>query len=126
VTAELEGFSTIEYPRVVVTNGRNTQMEITLSSAFEDVITITEESPLPDERRIDTGAKVTQTELEKIPTAKESNALFREEVEGLQQGLVGGVKPLPVSIPESGKALAFSAVLPPPRVTVELDVKAKR
>jgi hypothetical protein len=51
--------------------------------------------------------------------------LFRREVEGLQQGLVGGVKPLPVSIPESGKALAFSAVLPPSRVTVELDVKAK-
>lgn len=126
VTAELEGFSTIEYPRVVVTNGRNTQMEITLSSAFEDAVTVTGESPLVDERRIDTGASVTQIELEKIPTAKELNALFRQEVEGLQQGLVGGVKPLPVSIPESGKALAFSAVLPPPRVTVELDVKAKR
>jgi hypothetical protein len=59
--------------------------------------------------------------------ALDSNAaLFKQEVEGLQQGLVGGVKPLPVSIPESGKALAFSGVLPPSHVTLELDVKAKR
>lgn len=96
------------------------------SQYAEDAVTVTGESPLLDERRTDTGATVSQTELEKIPTAKESNALFRQEVEGLQQGLVGGVKPLPVSIPESGKALAFSAVLPPSRVTVELDVKTKR
>ncbi|HYU35555.1 MAG TPA: hypothetical protein VEW48_25655 [Thermoanaerobaculia bacterium] len=57
---------------------------------------------------------------------KENAALYKQEVEGLQQGLVGGVKPLPVSIPESGKALAFSGVLPPSHVAVELDVKAKR
>jgi hypothetical protein len=56
---------------------------------------------------------------------KASGALFREEAQGLQQGMVGGVKPLPVSIPESGKALAFSGILPPMKVTVELDVKAK-
>ena len=49
---------------------------------------------------------------------RKNAALFREEVEGLQQGLVGGVKPLRVSIPESGKVLGFSGVLPPPRVTV--------
>ncbi len=60
-----------------------------------------------------------------VAVSQANTALFREEVAGLQQGLVGGVKPLPVSIPESGKALAFSGVLPPSRVTVELDVKAK-
>ena len=54
-----------------------------------------------------------------------NSAIYRKEVEGLQQGLVGGVKPLGVSIPESGKALAFAGVLPPSRITVELDVKAK-
>jgi hypothetical protein len=126
VIVELEGFSTVEYPRVLLTNGRNTSLEITLSAATEDVITVTAETPLVDERRIDTGASVSQTELERIPAARDANALFREEVEGLQQGLVGGVKPLQVSIPESGKALVFSGVLPPPRVTVELDVKARR
>lgn len=126
VTAELEGFSSVDYPNVVLNNGRNTNMEMTLAAAVEDVITVTAESPLRDRRRIDTGASVSQTELEKIQAARDASALFREEVVGLQQGLVGGVKPLPVSIPESGKALVFSGVLPPPRVLVELDVKAKR
>jgi hypothetical protein len=36
----------------------------------EDRITVTAESPLPDERRISTGATVNQAELEKIPTVK--------------------------------------------------------
>jgi hypothetical protein len=38
----------------------------------EDRITVTAESPLLDERRVSTGATVSQTELEKIPTAKEA------------------------------------------------------
>jgi len=50
---------------------------------------------------------------------------FKKEITGLQQGLVGGVKPLPITIPESGKALVLSGVLPPAHVTVELDVKGK-
>jgi len=127
VKAELEGFSTVEYPNTVLTNGRNTVLEATLSASVDDVITVTGESPLFDERRISTGATVSQAELEKIPTARDAFAtLFRQEVEGLQQGLVGGVKPLPVSIPETGKALAFSGVLPPSRITLELEVKGKK
>jgi hypothetical protein len=39
---------------------------------------------------------------------------------------VGGVRPLPVAIPESGKLLFLTGVLPPPRVAVELEVKSKR
>jgi hypothetical protein len=31
-----------------------------------------------------------------------------------------------MSIPDNGKVLAFSGVLPPPEVTVELDVRAKK
>jgi hypothetical protein len=122
---ELEGFAAIEYPAVALTNGRNTVVEATLPSAVEDLVTVTAESLLLDERRIATGATVSQTELEKVPAARDNAALFRQEVEGLQQGLVGGVKPLPVSIPETGKALAFSGVLPPSRITLELEVKGK-
>ncbi len=59
--AELEGFSTIEYPNIVINVGRNTTIEVTLSSAVEDVITVTAESPLLDERRISTGNTVSQT-----------------------------------------------------------------
>ena len=75
--AELEGFSTVEYPNVTVNIGRNTTIEVTLASAVEDVITVTAESPLLDERRISTGATVSQTELEKIPTARDPWAILQ-------------------------------------------------
>ena len=44
---------------------------------MEDVITVTAESPLLDERRISTGCTVSQTELEKIPTARDSYAVLQ-------------------------------------------------
>ena len=141
--AELEGFSTAEYHNLVVRGGSAT-VEMTLSAAsVEDTITVTAESPMLDERRtgrtetiplndrpragsldltrkrrLETGATASQTELEKVPTA----AILNE----LKQGLVGGVRPLPVAIPESGKALYLTGVLPPAQVSVKLDVKAKR
>ncbi len=88
----------------------------------EDVITVTAESPLLDERRISTGATVTQAELEKIPTSRDP---WKVLAHGLQQGLVGGVKPLPITIPEAGKVLFLTGVLPPAKVGVEIEVKAK-
>jgi hypothetical protein len=78
VEAQLEGFSTIEYPNVVINVGRNTTIEITLSSAVEDVITVTAESPLLDERKISTGATVSAVELEKIPTARDPWAVLQQ------------------------------------------------
>jgi hypothetical protein len=53
-------------------------------------------------------------------------ANYFKQVDQLQQGLVGGVKPLPITIPESGKSLVLSGVLPPERVSVVIDVKAKK
>jgi len=75
--AELEGFSTIDYPNITINVGRNTSIEVKLSPAVEDVITVTAESPLLDERRISTGATVSQTELEKIPTARDPWAILQ-------------------------------------------------
>ncbi|MFL6258907.1 MAG: carboxypeptidase regulatory-like domain-containing protein [Thermoanaerobaculia bacterium] len=75
--AELEGFSTIDYPNIVINVGRNTTIEVKLSPAVEDVITVTAESPLLDERRISTGATVSQTELEKIPTSRDPWAILQ-------------------------------------------------
>jgi Ca-activated chloride channel family protein len=45
-------------------------------AAMEDVITVTAESPLLDERRISAGATVTETELERIPTARDPWAVL--------------------------------------------------
>jgi hypothetical protein len=75
--SELEGFSTIDYPNIVINVGRNTTIEVKLSPAVEDVITVTAESPLLDERRISTGATVSQTELEKIPTSRDPWAILQ-------------------------------------------------
>ncbi len=90
-------------------------------------------SPLVDQRRVSTGATVSAEELKKIPTKKDEadqegkqKALFAKEAQGLQQGLVGGVKPLSIAIPESGKVLYLTGVLPPAKVGVELEVKGKR
>lgn len=142
--AQLEGFASVEYPNVVVSGGAVT-VEISMNAAVEDVITVTAESPLLDERR--TGRTETiplndrpaagsldftrkkkpatpsaPAELENIPTARDPWTILNE----LKQGLVGGVRPLPVAIPESGKALYLTGVLPPAQVSVKLDVKAKR
>jgi hypothetical protein len=71
IKAELQGFSPVEYPHIVINVGRNTNIELTMNSAVEDVITVTSESPLLDEKAIRTGATVSQTELQKIPTARD-------------------------------------------------------
>lgn len=46
--AELEGFSTLDYPNFVISVGRNTSFEVTLAPAIEDVI-IPGETPEPVE-----------------------------------------------------------------------------
>jgi len=69
--ATLDGFSPIVYPNIVINVGRNTSLELTMSAAVQETITITAESPLLDSRKITTGATVSQTELEKIPTARD-------------------------------------------------------
>jgi hypothetical protein len=78
VKAELEGFSTVDYPNITIAVGRNTSIEITLTPAVEEVITVTSESPLLDERKISTGTTVTQTELEKIPTARDPWVILQQ------------------------------------------------
>ncbi|MEP7012615.1 MAG: TonB-dependent receptor [Acidobacteriota bacterium] len=75
--AQLEGFSTLNYPNVVINVGRNTSLELTLSAAVEDVITVTAETPLLDQKRISTGNTVSSTELEKIPTARDPWAVLQ-------------------------------------------------
>ena len=119
VKAELEGFSPFEARDFRLGTGQTASPELRLSAATADVITVTAESPLIDQRRISTGATLSNAELEKITTS-------RDPWKGLQQGLVGGVKPLPVAIPESGKVLYLTGVLPPAKVGVELEVKGKR
>jgi hypothetical protein len=71
LSAQLEGFSSIEYPNVSVRVGVNTTIELQMSAAVEETITVTSESPLLDERKLTTGTTISQVELEKIPTARD-------------------------------------------------------
>ncbi len=78
IKAELEGFSTVDYPNITIGVGRNTTIEVTLTPALEEVITVTSESPLLDERKVSTGTTVTATELEKIPTARDPWVILQQ------------------------------------------------
>jgi hypothetical protein len=102
LSASLEGFSTVEYPDVNARVGRSTTLEITLSPAVEEVITVTSESPLLDERKVSRGTTVSQIELEKIPTARDPWAIVTQTPGVLSDRInVGGN--------ESGQQAVFTA-----------------
>jgi len=127
--AELPGFSTIEVPGIrVAAADRATAVDLTLSSAVEDVITVIAESPMLDAKTIRAGSTVGQSELggyrldglKKTPPTRDPSAALND----LRQGLVGGVRPLAVTVPETGKTLLLAGVLPPARVAIELEVRS--
>lgn len=102
LSASLEGFSTVEYPNINVRVGRSTTLEITLSPAVEEVITVTSESPLLDERKVSRGTTISQVELEKIPTARDPWAVVTQTPGVLSDRInVGGN--------ESGQQAVFMA-----------------
>ncbi|HEV8582828.1 MAG TPA: carboxypeptidase regulatory-like domain-containing protein [Thermoanaerobaculia bacterium] len=78
VKAELQGFSPIDYPDIVIQVGRKADLRITLSGAVQDVITVTGESPLLDERKLNEGSNVSTVELDKIPTARDPWSLLSQ------------------------------------------------
>ncbi|MGB5294195.1 MAG: TonB-dependent receptor, partial [Thermoanaerobaculia bacterium] len=78
LTATLDGFSTVEYPSVNVRVGKNTTIQVQLSAAIGEVITVTSESPLLDERKLTAGTTISQVELESIPSARDPWAIVQQ------------------------------------------------
>ncbi|MGB5295920.1 MAG: TonB-dependent receptor [Thermoanaerobaculia bacterium] len=76
--AMLDGFSTVEYSTISIEASRSTTIAIELSAAFQDVISVTAESPLLDERKISTGTTLRQIELEKLPMARDPWAVLTQ------------------------------------------------
>ncbi|HVS66199.1 MAG TPA: TonB-dependent receptor [Thermoanaerobaculia bacterium] len=102
VLAELEGFGGIQYPDIEVRVSRNTTVPLTLTPAVTEVVTVTSESPLLDERKLQQGTTVSQVELEKIPTARDPWAILNQTPGVLVDRInVGGN--------ESGQQAAFRA-----------------
>jgi hypothetical protein len=71
MTAALDGFSNLEYSNVVVNVGRTTALELQMSAAIGETLTVTAESPLLDERKISAGASVEKIEMDKIPSGRD-------------------------------------------------------
>jgi len=78
LVSQLEGFSSVDFPNVVISLGRNTNLEITMSSAIEETITVTTEVPLLDTRKLTLGTSISQVELDKIPTARDPWSLMNQ------------------------------------------------
>jgi len=78
LTAELQGFSTLEYPDIAIRVGGKATLEVTLSSSVQDTITVTGETPLLDERRLNQGANVGAVDLDKVPTARDPWSLLSQ------------------------------------------------
>ena len=77
-TISLDGFNTVEYPNVRISVGRTRSLEVRLSPAVDETISVTSESPLLDSRKISTGTTVTQVELDKIPTARDPWVILQQ------------------------------------------------
>jgi hypothetical protein len=71
IKAELAHFSPVADAHIIISVGRNANLELTMNSNFEDIVNITEEPPLLDPRQIRTGADVNLTELQRIPTGRD-------------------------------------------------------
>jgi len=111
--AEIEGFSTKEYVDIRISDGETKSVEIPMDTVVEDVITV--------------GATPPPLDLRKKPESPAYDFdTFGEMAKGLQQGLVGGVKPLNVAVPETGKVLLLTGILPPAEVAAELEVRAQK
>jgi hypothetical protein len=138
VRAELSGFSSAENDRVELAGETSRTLELRLALAYAaEALTVVSEAPLIDSSSTSTGATFSpsQTWGEGRDTprqraapepARDDDFAFRQEAENLEAGLVGGVRPIPVVVPETGKALRLAALFPPARVTVTLETKPAR
>lgn len=78
VKAELQGFTEIEYPDINIRVGSRQELRIALNAGIADTITVTGESPLLDERRVNQGSNVSTVELDKVPTARDPWSLLSQ------------------------------------------------
>ncbi len=139
VSSSLSGFKESEF-EVNVRYDQVADLGVTMiPEEFAGEIEVSAEVPLVDTTRVGTGQTFSterpgpsggraaprrkdQGEADKV----QQQADAKQELQSLRQGLVGGVRPVPVTIPEAGKSLVLEGALPPPEVTVELEVKAAR
>jgi len=84
IVLALTGFSSETMDNVTVNVGRNTELTSRLKlSAVAASVTVTSEAPVIDTRRVQTGAAITNAELQDIPTARDPWVVL-QTVPGIQ------------------------------------------
>ena len=79
VRVEMPGFAAWEQEKVVVTLGKNTDVDATLRLAnVQEAVTVTGSTPLIDTRKVETGVTFSTSEMEQIPTARDIYALMQQ------------------------------------------------
>ena len=78
LTAELDGYSTVEQTAIGVRLGGKLEIELTMSSAIQETITVTSEATLINPREQNQGPVLSAQELDKIPTARDPWSLLRQ------------------------------------------------
>jgi len=78
IRGELSGFATVEQNGIAVRLGSKVQLELELSSAIEETITITSAAPLINPREQNQGPALSQQELDRVPTARDPWSLLRQ------------------------------------------------
>jgi hypothetical protein len=135
--ASLVGFRPVVFP-FELRSRQTVRADLSLSpEMFGGEIEVSAQAPVVDVARTGTGRTFetgiphrrgsSQPRIQGQTATTESTARQAAgDLDELSQGLVGGVRPVPVDIPERGKALDLEGTLPPPVVTVQLEVKAGR
>lgn len=115
--AQIDGFSTMSR-KLDLRASRSHELDFSLSlgTVSEEIVVSPDviSARLPSQRQFAREAELHQQQV-----------LLEDEFDRLNQGLVGGVRPLPVEIPETGKLLFLAGALPPPEVQVRISVKGR-
>ncbi|MCH9650100.1 MAG: carboxypeptidase-like regulatory domain-containing protein [Deltaproteobacteria bacterium] len=119
LTASLDGFSSARQ-EFRLDNGQvfGAVLRMSLATISEEVLVTAETYSVPTARSFRDQLAIARDSL-----AREA---FQKERNRLRQGTVGGVRPLPVEIPETGKVLVLSAALPPSGISATLQVRPAR
>lgn len=71
LSAQSEGRASVVYEEIPVALGQHVTLDLEMMPAFEEGVTITAEPPLLDPRNLSRSTRFSQTDLEKIPTARD-------------------------------------------------------
>ena len=84
VTVSLQGFATVTVDNVIVTLGRNTNVDVAMKvSGVSETVNVESSTPLLDTRKTETGITFSNAELQQIPTTRDIYAMM-QQVPGIQ------------------------------------------